>query len=107
MIWLAIAGVLNSALSLYYYARIVKYMYVDEAEEGTPTEKLKLPVSMVAAVAICVFMVILIGLWPDPFFNAAQNAAALDVDDDIPDRQHQCPRRLPITVSIRSGLAKN
>jgi NADH-quinone oxidoreductase subunit N len=76
MIWLAVAGIINSAISLYYYARIVKYMYVDDAEEGTPTEKVKLPLSMVAAVAIAVFMVILIGIWPDPFFTAAQNAAA-------------------------------
>ncbi len=76
MVWLAVAGIINSAISLYYYLRIVKYMYVDEPEEGTSTEKLKLPKSMVAAVAICVFMVILIGVWPDPFFNAAKQAAA-------------------------------
>jgi proton-translocating NADH-quinone oxidoreductase chain N len=75
MLWLAVAAIINSAISLYYYVRVVKYMYVDEAEEGTPTEKLKLPISMVAAVAICVFMVVLIGVWPDPFFAAAQNAA--------------------------------
>ena len=62
MIWLAVAAIINSAISLYYYVRVVKYMYVDEAEEGAPTEKLKLPISMVAAVAICVFMVILIGI---------------------------------------------
>jgi NADH-quinone oxidoreductase subunit N len=30
MVWLAVAGILNSALSLYYYARVVKYMFVDE-----------------------------------------------------------------------------
>ena len=76
MIWLAIAAIINSAISLYYYARIVKYMYVDEVEEGTPTDKVKVPLSMAAAVAICVFMVVLIGVWPDPFFTAAQHAAA-------------------------------
>ena len=75
MLWLAVAAIINSAISLYYYVRVVKYMYVDEAEEGVPTEKLKLPVSMVAAVALCVFMVVLIGIWPDPFFTAAQQAA--------------------------------
>jgi proton-translocating NADH-quinone oxidoreductase chain N len=75
MLWLAVAAIINSAISLYYYVRVVKYMYVDEPEEGTSTERLKLPVSMVAAVAICVGMVILIGVWPDPFFSAAQNAA--------------------------------
>jgi proton-translocating NADH-quinone oxidoreductase chain N len=76
MIWLAVAAIINSAISLYYYVRVVKYMYVDDPEEGTSTERLKLPASMVAAVAICVFMVVLIGVWPDPFFTAAQHAAA-------------------------------
>jgi proton-translocating NADH-quinone oxidoreductase chain N len=76
MLWLAVAAIINSAISLYYYVRIVKYMYVDELEEGTSTEKPKLPTSMVAAVAICVFTVVLIGIWPDPFFTVAQNAAA-------------------------------
>lgn len=76
MLWLAVAAIINSAISLYYYARVVKYMYVDDAEEGTPTEKVKIPISMAAAVVICVFAVVLIGIWPDPFFNAAQQAAA-------------------------------
>jgi len=49
MLWLAVAAIINSAISLYYYVRVVKYMYVDEPEEGTSTERLKLPVSMVAA----------------------------------------------------------
>ena len=39
--------------------------------------------------------------------DAAQHAAALDIDREITHRQHQCPLRLPITVSIRSGSAKN
>ena len=39
--------------------------------------------------------------------HAAQNVAALDVDDEIADLEHQCPRRLPITVSIKCGSAKN
>ncbi len=76
MLWLAVAAIINSAISLYYYARIVKYMYVDDAEEGTPTEKVKIPISMAAAVAICVITVVVIGIWPEPFFNAAQQAAA-------------------------------
>jgi NADH-quinone oxidoreductase subunit N len=51
MIWLAVAGVLNSALSLYYYVRVIKYMYVDE---GTTREKIKLPLTMTLAIAISV-----------------------------------------------------
>lgn len=32
--WLALVGVLNSAVSLYYYWRIVRTMYLDDPEEG-------------------------------------------------------------------------
>ena len=39
--------------------------------------------------------------------HAAQHAAALNVDGEIAHREHQCPRRLPITVSISCGSAKN
>jgi NADH:ubiquinone oxidoreductase subunit 2 (subunit N) len=60
---------------LYYYARVVKYMYVDELEEGAPVEKLKLPKSMMAAIAICVIAVIGIGLSPDFFIQLCQDAA--------------------------------
>lgn len=75
MIWLAVAAIINSAISLYYYARVVKYMYVDELEEGAPSEKLKLPRSMVAAVAICVVATIGIGVFPEYFIQLCQSAA--------------------------------
>jgi NADH-quinone oxidoreductase subunit N len=72
MIWLAVAGIINSAISLFYYVRIIKFMYVDR---GASEEKLKLPTSMVAAVAICLAMTVIMGIWPEPFINAAQSAA--------------------------------
>lgn len=72
MIWLAVAGVLNSALSLYYYVRVIKYMYV---EKGPTEEKIRLPWSMTAAIAICVGATILIGLWPDPVIDLCGQAA--------------------------------
>jgi NADH:ubiquinone oxidoreductase subunit 2 (subunit N) len=75
LVWLAIAGIVNSAISLYYYARVVKYMYVDELEDEAPKEKLRLPRSMVAAVAICVTATIVIGLFPDYFIQLCQDAA--------------------------------
>jgi NADH-quinone oxidoreductase subunit N len=34
--WLAVVGVLNSVVSLYYYARIVRTMFLDQPEGGEP-----------------------------------------------------------------------
>ncbi|MDW5561979.1 MAG: NADH-quinone oxidoreductase subunit N [Methanomassiliicoccus sp.] len=72
MMWLAVAGILNSALSLYYYVRVIKYMFVDE---GVSTEKLKIPMSMSVAIAICVIATIAIGLWPNPVIDICSQAA--------------------------------
>lgn len=72
MIWLAVAGILNSALSLYYYVRVIKYMYVDE---GTTTERIRLPWSFTAAIAICVVATVVIGVWADPVIDLCGEAA--------------------------------
>jgi NADH-quinone oxidoreductase subunit N len=72
MVWLAVAGILNSALSLYYYVRVIKYMFVDE---GASKEKLKIPLSMAAAIAICVIATVAIGIWPGPVVDLCEQAA--------------------------------
>ena len=72
--WLALAGVLNSALSLYYYARVIKYMYVEEPAEKAPTLR-PVPMPYAAALLIAMAAVILIGLYPQPFIDAATTAA--------------------------------
>ncbi|MDD1770819.1 MAG: NADH-quinone oxidoreductase subunit N [Methanomassiliicoccales archaeon] len=71
LVWLSVAAILNSALSLYYYARVVKYMYVDKG----PEDRLKAPTSMAIAVGICVVAVVAIGLWAGPVIDACASAA--------------------------------
>jgi NADH-quinone oxidoreductase subunit N len=78
-ITLAVAGVLNSALSLYYYAKVIKCMYVDEPEgggEGEALTKVKIPQSMMLAMLIATAAVIIIGLYWSPFIELARGAAA-------------------------------
>jgi NADH-quinone oxidoreductase subunit N len=72
LMWLSVAAIINSAISLYYYVRIIKYMFVDEGESK---EKLKVPLSMAAAVAICAGAIVLIGLWPDPVIELLKTAS--------------------------------
>jgi len=74
LIALAIAGVLNSALSLYYYARVIRMMYVEEAPaESAP---IVVPRAMTAAAAIAVAATVLFGIWPQPVLDLATRAAA-------------------------------
>ena len=75
--WLVVAGILNSAVGLYYYLIVLKhiYLYRDEATEGT-----MFPVSQPYAIALVMlaFGVILLGTVFAPWF-AFSNAAALNL----------------------------
>lgn len=56
-IWLAIIGVLNSAVSLYYYLRLMVYMYFREANEDYAW------VNMPATVMVTIILAIVGSLW--------------------------------------------
>ena len=71
-IWLAFVAILNSAISLYYYARVVKAMYVDKGESE---EKLVIKKTHLVAILICVAFVIAIGVYPDPVITLCSRAA--------------------------------
>ncbi|MBN2488968.1 MAG: NADH-quinone oxidoreductase subunit N, partial [Methanosarcinaceae archaeon] len=60
-----------SALSLYYYARLVKYMYFLPASGGKVSE----PLPYAFALLIALAGVLAIGIWPEPFINWAMEAA--------------------------------
>ncbi len=71
--WLALAGILNSAFSLGYYAWIIKRMYMDEGES---TERVKEPFWSVIVFAIMVGLIIGIGLFPQQVVGFVSSAAA-------------------------------
>ena len=71
---LAISGVLNSALSLYYYARVIWYMYILEPAEGASKERA--PASITAAVFVAVAVVILTAFLATLFLSYLEGAAA-------------------------------
>jgi len=69
----AVIGILTSIISVYYYLRVVYYLYMKEAAEGSAV-----PVSGVfatGALAISLIGILLIGLFPTPLFNMAGDAA--------------------------------
>jgi len=70
-IWLAFVAILNSAISLYYYARVVKAMYI---EKGESTEKVKIPTIFTVAIVICLVFVIVLGVYPDLIYGFCEDA---------------------------------
>jgi proton-translocating NADH-quinone oxidoreductase chain N len=73
--YLAIAGVLNSALSLGYYAWIMRKMYM---EEGPDMSRVREPRSMVAVLIFGIVFMIGFGIWHGPIIDfASQSVPAL------------------------------
>jgi NADH-quinone oxidoreductase subunit N len=69
----AIIGILTSIVSVYYYLRVVYYLYMREAPEGQAV-----PISGIfatGALAIAMIGILIIGIFPTPLFNMAGNAA--------------------------------
>jgi proton-translocating NADH-quinone oxidoreductase chain N len=72
LLWLAVAGVLNSALSLYYYARVVKRMYMEKG----PDDRIAVPRMTGSAILFALVMVIALGIYFDAVLGLCQDAAA-------------------------------
>ena len=72
--WLAVAGVVNSVLSAYYYLRIVKEMYLSEpaSDERVPSG-LPMRLAVLAAFA----GVLVFGVYPTPLLELSRAAAAV------------------------------
>jgi NADH-quinone oxidoreductase subunit N len=71
--WLVLIGLLTSAVSVYYYLKVVVLMYMGEATEGA----LPFRASHFAylAIAICVFLTLNYGIFPSALLHAAKKAA--------------------------------
>jgi proton-translocating NADH-quinone oxidoreductase chain N len=64
--WLALAGVLNSAFSLAYYGWVIKRMYLDDAPGMTTVKE---PGLFVGVLTLSSAIIILLGVYPEPFFS--------------------------------------
>jgi len=71
-VWLAVIGVLNSAISLYYYIRIVVFMYLKK--ETTGSEPVPGP-ALAFTLAVAVIATIALGVYPRLLFEAAERSA--------------------------------
>ncbi len=71
-VWLAVIGVLNSAVSLYYYVRIVVFMYLKPQAAGSePKESPALSL----ALAVTVVATLYFGMYPRLLFEVAESSA--------------------------------
>jgi NADH-quinone oxidoreductase subunit N len=70
--WVAVIGVLTSAISLYYYFRLVVFMYLKDSTQSTP-----IPLqgrALVAVIAFCALATLVLGILPGPFISFAERS---------------------------------
>ena len=74
MWWLALIGILNAFVGLYYYLTIVKYMYLYRSEE----DDVAIPVSRAARVGLVLsaLFIVYLGVSAGPAFELTRQAAA-------------------------------
>ncbi|MCY4568803.1 MAG: NADH-quinone oxidoreductase subunit N [Candidatus Poribacteria bacterium] len=71
-IWLVIVGAINTAISAFYYLRVVVTMYMREPEEELPFASY--PGTLVVGLVLAAIGVLLIGILPSLMLNPAQNS---------------------------------
>ncbi|MBI5342419.1 MAG: NADH-quinone oxidoreductase subunit N [Deltaproteobacteria bacterium] len=72
--WLAVVAALNSVVSLYYYARIVKVMFLEDPKDST-----ELPVPLFPRSVLCFLAIptLLLGVYWEPVARVAANSVKL------------------------------
>jgi len=75
-VWLAVVGVLNSIIGLYYYLNILKYIYLYRMEKNDEEQHL-VPMSRPVTIALVALVIgiLLIGTLFGPWFSFANHAA--------------------------------
>ena len=72
VVWLAVFGILNSAVSLIYYVRVIRNIFSDT--DAPPGKYSGGPLAM-ASVLIAAALIIVIGVYPGPVISVCNSAA--------------------------------
>jgi len=79
--YLAIAGLLNSALSLGYYLWIIKKMYLDESADMS---RVKEPKAILGVLVFAIIFIVGFGIWHAPLLEFASISVPSNLDQLIP-----------------------
>ena len=75
MIAVAVIALLNSVVSLYYYVRVLKHLFISEAENEIPT--LKVSMSDIVFILILVIPTLVLGLYFTPMVEFAKSSIGM------------------------------
>lgn len=74
LIWLAVLGLLNSAVAAYYYLKIIVMMYMHEPKEAVPIDPL--PSGIAATLVLAAAATFYLGIFPGPVLDFATRSAS-------------------------------
>jgi NADH-quinone oxidoreductase subunit N len=72
MAWLAIIGIINSVISVFYYAKVIIAMYTSKSVP----KKTGMDIYTFSVIAICLAVTLLFGIYPQPIISLTSGAAA-------------------------------
>ncbi len=99
--WLAIIGVLNSAIGAYYYLRIVVAMYLREPT-GEPLQgRPAWPTAL--AVTVCTALTLLLGFYPAPIIRLTHDAAVAAISLPEPAVTTEAVAVVPGGQAVQTG----
>jgi NADH-quinone oxidoreductase subunit N len=78
-VWLAVIGVLNSVVSIYYYLRLVVAMYMQSATPGSIQERPRVSLPVYAALAAAVIGILYLGIFPSAWIDLSLHSVSLIV----------------------------
>jgi NADH-quinone oxidoreductase subunit N len=74
LVWLAVIGVLNAIIGLYYYLTVLKVVYLYRSERDS--ERIPVPRPYALALWLCAAGILIMGTVATPWFSWASAAAA-------------------------------
>ena len=74
---LGVVAAVNAVIALFYYANIPRLMWMNPVPDGDRTP-IRVPATLQAALALCLLVVVVIGIYPQ-FFARLGDAASLHI----------------------------
>jgi len=72
---LGLIAAVSSVIAFFYYARVVREMWFHPIAEGVDASPIRTPVALNAAVVLCATVVLVIGVYPEPFARLGELAS--------------------------------
>ena len=73
LVWLVVLGLINSAISMFYYVWVIRQMYLVAPSDEEPV---RFPATAFTSLAVAVIGIFALGIFSDPFVSFAKLAAA-------------------------------